>query len=342
MSENNNDSSRTEGKKGNKLALLAGVLALGVLAVALSASLLVGQAGAQSNDLSRTVTDTPNNSGVSSQTAGSQPALANTGNTYAAPVPTISTRGSATQKVQPDKFSITLGVDTNGATAEEASSKNADAMTKVLAALKDIGIRDDQIGTTNFSVNPVYNYDQSAKPCPQDGPAILCPPSQVITGYTASNSVTVTLDAQGNIDAGKVIDTAVKAGANNVFGVNFFTSTPKQESIRNSLIEQAIADARSRADIAASAVGMQVTGVQSISLDDVSFPIYSKSYDLSPMASGAASATPIQPGQQDVSTSVSLVFTFASENSSGVTPSGATATRGNTNCTNPPNGPMIC
>lgn len=53
---------------------------------------------------------------------------------------TVSTSGTATTKVKPDKFSVSVGVETNGATAQEAASTNADLMAKILAALKDLGI----------------------------------------------------------------------------------------------------------------------------------------------------------------------------------------------------------
>jgi hypothetical protein len=252
----------------------------------------------------------------------------------------------ATTKVKPDKFSVTVGVDTNGTTAQEAASANADLMAKVLAALRDLGISDDQIATSNYNVYPVYDYGLPTKPCIDIYPQPPeCQPKQVITGYRASNSVTVTLDVSGDIDAGKVIDSSVKSGATNVNGVYFFISQDKQQKVRDSLIKEAIQNARHRADIAASALGLRVTGVQSINLNDVYFPIFSKSFDGAATAEGAA--TQILPGEQDVSTSVSAVFYFsdssiASGNETSTTTSGMTASQNNPNCVNPPTGPMIC
>ncbi|MEO9319965.1 MAG: SIMPL domain-containing protein [Nitrososphaera sp.] len=261
------------------------------------------------------------------------------------PTSTISTTGSSSTKVNPDRFSVTVGVITNGTTAAEAASKNSDLMTSVISALKALGISPGDITTNNYSVSPNYSYD-SPKFCPQSYGAPYCPPSQVVTGYTASNSVTVTLDTAGAIDAGKVIDTSVQAGANNVYGVDFFVSQAKQQSIRDSLTQEAIANARHRADIAAGALGMAVSGVQSVNLNDVYFPIYSARVDHA--AGLAATPTPIQAGQQDITTNVSVVFYFSDPSAGGMNQTGSAGPTGmmrslnNPDCVNPPGGPMIC
>ena len=197
--------------------------------------------------------------------------------------------------------SVTIGVETRGETAKEAAEANAELMNKVIAALKGLGIADDQISTSWYSVNPVYEW--RSPPCIEIYPQPPeCAPKSEITGYSASNSVTITLDADE--DAGKVIDEAVAAGATNVNGAYFFVSAERQEEVRNSLIEEAIANARGRADKAAAAVEMQVTGVKSISLNDVSFPVFYKDF-----AEGAS--TPVLPGQQEVSMTVQVTFVMS-------------------------------
>src|SRR5581483_10490850 len=217
----------------------------------------------------------------------------------------VSTSGTATVKVSPDKVSITIGDDTQGKTAEGAAQENAKLMEKVLAALKELGIKDDQISTNWYSVYPMSEF--RSPPCIEIYPQPPeCQPKSEITGYRASNSVTVTLDASA--DVGKVIDATVVAGANNVNGASFFVSDGKQQEIRDSLIKQAIDNARSRADKAASAVNMNISGVKSISLNDVYFPVFYK--DFAQEASGAPT-TPILPGQQRVSMTVQVTFTMS-------------------------------
>jgi uncharacterized protein YggE len=81
-------------------------------------------------------------------------------------------------------------------------------------------------------------------------------------------------------------------------------SDERQQEIRDSLIEKAIDNARSRADKAADAVDMNVSGVKSINLNDVFFPVFYK--DFAAEASGAS--TPILPGQQQISMTVQVTF----------------------------------
>lgn len=213
----------------------------------------------------------------------------------------VSTSGTATVKVTPDKVSVTIGVETRGETAEEAAAANAELMEKVLAALRDLGIAEDQISTSWYNVWPVYEW--RSPPCIEIYPQPPeCAPKSEITGYAASNSVTVTLEADENV--GEVIDEAVAAGATNVNGAYFFVSSERQEEIRESLIADAIANARSRADKAAEAVNMEITGVKSINLNDIYFPYFYKEFSVA----DGASSTPILPGQQEISMTVQVIF----------------------------------
>ena len=212
----------------------------------------------------------------------------------------VSTSGTATVKVDPDKVTVTIGVETQGMTAEEAATKNAELMEKVVAALKELGIADDEISTSWYSVYPIYEY--KSPPCIEIYPQPPeCAPRSEITGYRASNSLSVTLDADE--DVGKVIDAAVAAGANNVSGVYFFVSEERQQELRDSLIEQAIDNARSRAEKAAEAVDMNIAGVKSINLNDVYFPVFYKD-----VAQEAGVSTSILPSQQQVTMTVQVTF----------------------------------
>jgi uncharacterized protein len=222
----------------------------------------------------------------------------------------VSTSGTSTVKVDPDKFTVTVGVETNGTTAEEAASANADLTAQVIAALEALGISENDISTSSYSVYPVYSSAEPVNVCRvMEGYPIPpeCYVNQEITGYKASNSISVTLDADGDISAGEVIDTAIEGGANTVSGAYFFLSQERQLEVQEGLIEDAIANARHRADIAAGAVGTEITGVKSISLNDVFFPpfYYGRAEELS--------STQILPGQQEVIMTVNVVY-FADNN----------------------------
>jgi uncharacterized protein YggE len=273
---------------GNKrsLGLIAGILAMGLVA----ASIAGGQALSATAQENPPLPDDPMPVDIGCPTGAE-----------VCEVAIVTTSGTATVKVDPDKVSVTVGVETRNETAVQAAEANAALMEKVLAALRGLGITDDQISTNWYSVSPVYEW--RSPPCIEIYPQPPgCAPKSEITGYAASNSVTVELDADE--DVGRVIDTAVAAGATNVNGAYFFVSSERQEEIRSSLIEGAIDNARSRADKAAAAVDMAVTGVKSINLNDVYFPVFYK--DFAATAEGAS--TPILPGQQEISMTVQVSF----------------------------------
>ena len=281
-------------QKTNKrtFALIAGILAISVVAASIAGGqMLSAQAQNATGNTSSTSVDLECN--PDAEICQQQIEDANQS--------IVSTSGTATVKVNPDKVSVTIGVETHGETAAEAAAANAKLMEKVLAALKNLGIADDQVSTNWYSVYPTYEW--RSPPCIEIYPQPPeCNPKNEITGYTASNSVTVTLAATA--DVGKVIDTAIAAGATNVNGAYFFVSTERQEEIRGSLIADAIANARSRADKAAEAASMEITGVKSINLNDVYFPVFYKEFAVA----DGASSTPIMPGQQEISQTVQVTY----------------------------------
>ena len=238
---------------------------------------------------------------------------------------TLSVTTTSTTEVRPDRLSVSVGVETNGTTAQEAASQNANLTGRVITALRGLGFTEDRIETSSYSVSPVYDYIPSAEQCIQIYPPPPgCETRQEIIGYRAVSAVTVTLDVPffrvatesvPDVNAGQVIDAAVGAGANRVDSVTFFISPDRQEEIRGTLVGEAITNARQRANIAAEALEMTITGVSSAEINPIDFPIYTVSVRDAAGAGEAAGAvsapTQILPGQQEVSTTVNVVFYIA-------------------------------
>src|SRR5919107_195364 len=240
---------------------------------------------------------------------------------------TISSSGTSTTEVRPDQVSVTVGVETNGTTAQEALSQNANLTAQVIAAVRGLGINENRIETSSFSVSPIYEPRQPLQPCIEIyPPPPECETRQEIVGYRATNTVTATLDVPflrmlaqptPDLNAGQVIDAAIGAGANRVNAVVFLISADRQQEIRDTLISDAIANARQRANIAAEALGMTVSGVQSATLNPIDFPVFNVGVREG-SAAGAESVpapTQILPGQQEISTTVNVVFFLSTEGS---------------------------
>ncbi|HEX2691367.1 MAG TPA: SIMPL domain-containing protein [Kofleriaceae bacterium] len=195
--------------------------------------------------------------------------------------------GEASVTSRPDRVTIDLGVVTRGAAAQQAATENARAAQNVLASLrKALGPR-ATVETISYVVQPDYQYP------PQGG-------EPTITGYTATNLVRVTQDDLSNV--GAVIDTAARAGANQVNQIRFLLkddSAAKANALRGAAF-----DARAKANSLASALGLQVVRIHSV---DESSPTPRPLFDLA-FRSGAS--TPILPGGIETTATVTLAVEF--------------------------------
>jgi uncharacterized protein YggE len=149
-------------------------------------------------------------------------------------VHTITVTGNGSAKVVPDRVSFTVGVFTNSASVREAFKGNNEKTHRVVEALKQRGVKDTEIQTSNFSIGSAYDEMARKK-----------------NGFNVTNSVTVTREDPKS--AGDLIAVAVEAGANEASGVTFFNSDPT--STRDRAIERAVKDARLQAEKLAAATG---------------------------------------------------------------------------------------
>ena len=199
----------------------------------------------------------------------------------------ISVTGEARISVPPDLAQIDAGVTSDAKTAREAADANNAAMGKVLLGLKGAGIDEKDYQTSRVSLQPQYT---AAK---QGSPAILA-------GYRASNRVTIRLHDVTKL--ANVIDTVVTAGANEIGGINFMVS--QASKLLDGAREEAIADARRKAEIYAKAAGVTLGTPVSISEEGAAQPLF-RARVAAPMA---AAPMPIAQGQETLSITVGVVW----------------------------------
>ena len=190
---------------------------------------------------------------------------------------TVTASGVGSVQAVPNEAQMSFGVETRAPTAKAAVAANGDALRKVLNALRGVGAR--EIATQWVSVYPVTGENGT------------------IDGYSASNSVSAVSDVG---DAPGLIDAAVEAGANQVSGPGM-SSTNAEELYRQALAK-AIGEARERAQVLAKAAGRSLGEITSIVEGSAATPL--------PYAERAAldASTPIVPGEQDTSATVSVTF----------------------------------
>jgi uncharacterized protein YggE len=196
----------------------------------------------------------------------------------------ISVTGEATVSVPPDLAEIDGGVTSEAKTAREASDANNAAMGKVLSALKGAGIAEKDFQTSRLSLQPQYAPNR--------------PGPSAVVGYRASNRVTIRLRDVSKV-AG-VIDTLVAAGANEIGGINFMVSNASK--LLDEAREQAIADARRKAEIYARAAGVTLGAPLDISEGGSPGPMPFRK-----MAAGMAAApVPVAQGEETLRLTVSV------------------------------------
>jgi uncharacterized protein YggE len=225
---------------------------------------------------------------IAAGTLVAAPALAQ-GNPPAA----ISVTGEAKLSVPPDLAEVDGGVSSEAKTAREASEANNAAMAKVLQALQGAGINAKDLQTSRLSLQP-----QSAPN--RTGPS-------AVVGYRASNRVTIRVRDVTKV--ANVIDTLVGAGANEIGGINFMVS--QASKLLDEAREQAVADARRKAEIYAKAAGVTLGAPLSISEVGAPGPILYRR-----MAAGMAASAPVAQGEETLAVTVSVSWAIKPAQSS--------------------------
>ena len=187
----------------------------------------------------------------------------------------------------PDMATIVLGVQTRSTSAASAVEENAKLMNQTINALLDAGINESQMQTSRFSLTTM----------PQDEP-LGADSKQQPPIFLATNQVTVKLDDTEGV--GRVLDAAVGAGSNSIQEVKFDLRDPTPQNDEAMTI--AIKDAQRKAQVAASAAGLELGRILEMTVGYGYVMEASRSY------SYAMAATPIQPGEMEVTASVNLVY----------------------------------
>lgn len=199
----------------------------------------------------------------------------------------ISAEGTVTRT--PDLATISAGVVTQAATANEAMRENATRMAATVAALKRAGIADRDIQTASINLSPQYRYAENKAP--------------EITGYQASNQVSVRFHDIKR--SGSILDTLVAQGANQINGPAL--SVENAESALDEARASAIRTARSRAELYAKAAGLNVKRI--ISISEAAGYAPPPPYPVMAMVRAEKGAdTAIEPGEQKLSITLSVSF----------------------------------
>jgi uncharacterized protein YggE len=203
--------------------------------------------------------------------------------------PTVKVTAEATVSAHPDVTDLDLGVVSEARTAEAAAAENARKMERLIAVLKKEVAPGGEVSTVNYSVEPRLGPPKNNIPA--------------VVGYAVTNTVRVRMT--GTASAGKLVDLALKQGANDVRQLSFSIRDP--EPLRARALHDATLKARRRAEAMAGALGLHVAGVVSATEGDGREPPIPIQF----AEKAAVAQTPIQAGNLEVGTSVTVVFSTA-------------------------------
>ena len=210
--------------------------------------------------------------------------------------PSISTVGSAEKEIPSDESRISLAVENTNANANTARKNNADKMNTIIDVLKQAGLTDDNITTSNFQITPNYDYENSNY--------------DRIISYTALNKIELKTSANANIS--QFIDLAVNNGANRVENIDFVISKKTLDENSLELLKEAYRNAKQKAEILAIEGNFTIAGVKKI--DTSSGGGYTPpTYFYDNYAADSAEKTPspstqIIPQKNKVSVTLPVVF----------------------------------
>jgi len=201
---------------------------------------------------------------------------------------TITATGSVS--VKPDEAAINIGVSNSSRSAKDAVAANTAAMGPLVAALKGAGIEEKDIQTTNFNVQPTYEYTQDGKP-------------PKLTGYQVNNTVAVRVRKIERL--GDILDLAVGQGSNQIGGISFTVS--KAEELKDEARKDAVANATRMAKVYAEAAGVTLGDVEAIAESSSARP-YGPPVVAMARAKAASAPPPIEAGEQTLEAEVTMVW----------------------------------
>lgn len=207
---------------------------------------------------------------------------------------TVTGQGTATIKAVPDLVGVYFTVQTNSATSENATAENAKVIDDLITALIKQGFERSEIQTLDFNVYPDYSWASG---------------TQKLKGYIATHNIRVELPTSDASKIGNVIDAGVGAGAG-ISYINFELSQEKQNEYKSEALKLAAADAKTKAEAVAQGLGKNLGNLVSTSTSDFNYypwRLY-ESAGVTDVASAKTATTNIQPGEQDVSASVTAIF----------------------------------
>lgn len=200
----------------------------------------------------------------------------------------LSVVGEGKVDVTPDTAHVNVGIQvSNTPTAEGAQEQISTINNKIIDAMSSLGIKKEDIKTSNYSVFPGYSND-----------------GRTISGYNGNATISIKIKKTELVS--QVVTSATNAGANEIHGVSFSIDDPSK--FREQARTKAIEDAKEQAEKLAKNLGIRLGKVVNIVEYQPSSPIPFEAKSMALDAYGGGGGPSIEPGTQTVTSTVTLYF----------------------------------
>jgi len=223
---------------------------------------------------------------------------------------TIVISGEGSIDATPNIATETVTIQEDGTTQKDAQDKVSVKEKKVLDFLKTAGVADADIKTTSNSVYPKYDYGTVQPMMGMVAPSIPCgagypcpPTKQVISGYTASESIDVKI--RNTDDTGKIVQGLTAIGVQ-LYGPNF--TIDNEDALKAQAREKAIADAKAKANALAHDLGVSFGRIVNFSENTGGYPIMYAAKAEGVSSSGASPAPTLPTGQNKITVDVTITY----------------------------------
>jgi uncharacterized protein len=204
----------------------------------------------------------------------------------------FTVNGEGEAAAVPDTARVSIGITKTANTVASAKDEVNKVTNEIIESFKKLGVEEKSIKTTNFSVNPNYEYTGS---------------KQTTNGYTVSQDLTIEVKPVDK--ANEAVDLAAEKGANVVGGVQFVLNDADREKLEMQAREQAIKKAKTKAQDIAGAAGIRLGRIVNIMESGIPAPVMFDKMAMGRAEDAVANqSTQLQPGENTIHVSVTLSY----------------------------------
>lgn len=202
--------------------------------------------------------------------------------------------GTGKVSVIPDTAIIDLGITSSQPTVKAAQNEANTVITNISKAVRELGISEKDIKTSNYSVYPQYDYRTGVV--------------NKITSFQVTANLIITVRELDK--ANQVIDQATSKGANTVGGINLTVAQDKQKELLQQARDEAVKEAKAKAESLARSAGISLGRIINVQESDTSqpMPLLMNAKMSDAVGQGGGAPTEIQPGSTDIVSSVTLYY----------------------------------